>query len=307
MTAPSVIVVGSVNMDLLVQVPNLPHQGETVSGGTFARALGGKGANQAAAAAKLGARVWLVGLTGRDEFGREARQDLANFGVDISTLGYSSKPTGVASILVDGAGQNMIAVASGANHDLTGPEVSDRLGELPVQDAVLLANLEVPDEAVVAAAESASRRGWRFVLDPAPARALPQSLLALCAILTPNEAEAEALGSVESLLGHGVGAVVLTLGAEGAQVHRSNGSAVHQRSMPVEVVDSTGAGDAFNGTLAWSLASGHGLDDAVRWATAAGALACRELGARASLPDREELERVVEAWRNGGVGHDGEA
>jgi ribokinase len=217
--------------------------------------------------------------------------------VDISTLGHSSTPTGVACILVDGVGRNMIAVASGANHDLTGQDVSDRLGALPTQEAVVLANLEVPDEAIVAAAEAASRRGWRFVLNPAPARPLAPSLLALCAVLTPNEAEAEALGSVEALLGHGVGAVVLTLGAEGAQVHRSDVSAVHQRSMPVDAVDSTGAGDAFNGALAWSLASGHELEDAVRWATAAGALACRALGARASLPDGEELERAVEAWR----------
>jgi ribokinase len=294
---PSVVVVGSVNMDLVVQIPTLPRRGETVAGGTFTRALGGKGANQAAAAAKLGARVWLVGLTGSDEFGREAREDLEAYGVDIAALSYSSRPTGVASILVDGSGQNMIAVASGANHDLTGSAVFDRLGGLPIENAVLLANLEVPAEAISAAAEIARRRGWRFVLNPAPARPLSPSLLALCQVLTPNEAEADALGSVDSLLSQGVGAVVLTLGADGTRVYRSDGSTVHQRSMPVEVVDTTGAGDAFNGALAWSLASGHGLEEAVRWATAAGALACRELGARGSLPDLKELERAVAAWQ----------
>ena len=203
----------------------------------------------------------------------------------------------MAAILVDGSGENLIAVASGANHDLTGPNVSDRLSEVPAENAVLLANLEVPAEAILAAAESAVSRGWRFVLNPAPARPLPPRLLALCEVVTPNEAEGDVLGSVEAMLGQGVGAVVLTLGADGTQVHRSGESTVHQPPMPVEVVDTTGAGDAFNGALAWGLASGHSLDDAVRRATAAGALACRALGARASLPDLEELERAVAAWR----------
>jgi ribokinase len=294
---PSVIVVGSVNMDLVVQVRTLPERGETVTGGTFTSTLGGKGANQAAAAAELGARVWLVGLTGGDGFGRAAREDLEAHGVDVSTLGTSPRPTGVASILVDASGENLIAVASGANHDLTGRDVSDRLAEVSTEDAVLLANLEVPDEAILAAAEFADRRGWRFVLDPAPARPLSPLLLALCDVVTPNRAEADALGSVEALLGRGVGAVVLTLGADGARVHRADGSMLDQPSMPVEVVDTTGAGDAFAGTLAWRLASGDELEEAIPWATAAGALACRALGARASLPDRVELKRAVARWR----------
>lgn len=294
MTAPpSVIVVGSVNMDLVVAVSTLPRPGETVVGGTFTMALGGKGANQAAAAAKLGASVWLVGLTGDDDFGREARDDLAAHGVDIDCLGHSSAPTGVASILVDDDGRNLIAVASGANHDLTGSEVTERLSRLSAERAVMLANLEIPDDAIAAAAEFAAGRGWTFVLNPAPARPLPPDLPARCDILTPNETEADALGSVEALLRLGVGAIVVTLGADGARVHRSDGSTVHQPSIAVDVVDTTGAGDAFNGALAWSLASGHDLEEAVRWATAAGALACRALGARASLPDREELERAV--------------
>lgn len=295
MTPPSVIVVGSVNMDLVVSVATLPRPGETVVGGTFAKRLGGKGANQAAAAARLGARVWLVGLTGDDDFGREARDDLEARGVDISALGRSSAPTGVASILVDDDGRNLIAVASGANHALTGPEVAARLSGLRTEEAVLLANLEVPDEAIAATAEHASARGWRFVLNPAPARPLPEGLLSRCDVLTPNGAEADALGSVGELLSMGVGAVVVTLGADGALVYRGDGSTVHQPTISVDVVDTTGAGDAFNGALAWSLASGHDLEDAVRWATAAGALACRALGARASLPDRAELERAVAA------------
>jgi ribokinase len=296
---PPVIVVGSINVDLVIQTPELPRRGETVTGGTFTSTLGGKGANQAAAAAKLGARVWLVGLTGDDGFGRRAREDLEAHGVDISALGSSPSPTGVAGIFVDRGGENMIAVASGANHDLTAKEVSDRLAEVQAEDAVLLANLEVPDEAILAAAETADRRGWRFVLDPAPARPLSSSLLALCDVVTPNRSEADTLGSVGAMLEQGVGAVVLTLGANGAQVHRADGSTRDQRPMPVQVVDTTGAGDAFNGALAWRLADGDDLDDAIPWAAAAGALACRGVGARASLPDRKELEEAVAAWRAG--------
>ncbi len=294
---PSVIVVGSVNVDLVVTVPALPSPGETIVGGTFTKTMGGKGANQAAAAARLGARVWLIGLTGDDDFGREARQDLEDRGVDVSSLGRSPAPTGIASILVDRDGRNLIAVASGANHQLTGSQVAERLRALPPDGAVLLTNLEVPDEAIAAAAAAASERGWRLVLNPAPARPLPPDVLARCDVLTPNEAEAQALGSVGSLLRQGVGAVVVTHGADGARVHRPDGSVVHQPSVPIDVVDTTGAGDAFNGALAWSLASGHGLEEAVRRATAAGALACRALGARASLPDAEELERALEARR----------
>jgi ribokinase len=299
---PSVIVVGSVNMDLVVKVPTLPRPGQTVSDGAFTRTLGGKGANQAATAARLGARVRLIGLTGDDDFGREARADLEAFGVDSSSLGRSSRPTGVASIVVDDTGQNAIAVAPGANHDLTGSGVDALLRQLRAEEAVVLASLEVPDDAVAAAAEAASDRGWRLVLNPAPARPLPQSLIGRCEVLTPNETEAEALGSVEALLGQGAGAVVVTLGADGARIHRSGREPVHRGSIAVHVVDTTGAGDAFNGALAWSLASGHVLEDAVRWATAAGALACRGLGARASLPDRQELERAVAAGE--GAGHD---
>jgi ribokinase len=289
----SVIVVGSVNMDLVVRVPNLPGSGETVAGGTFARALGGKGANQAAAAAKLGARVWLVGLTGHDDFGREARVDLEDRGVDISTLGTAPSPTGVAAIMVDDSGENMIAVASGANHDLTGELVAERLMEVAADDAVLLANLEVPDGAVEAAATVAVQRGWTFVLNPAPARPLPDGLIARCDVLTPNEGESLVVGSVENLLALGAGAVVVTRGASGADVLRAGARTLHREALPVDVVDTTGAGDAFNGALAWSLSEGHDLDESVRLAVAAGGLACRALGARASLPDRRELEGAL--------------
>lgn len=280
-------------MDLVIRIPTLPGPGETVAGGMLTKAFGGKGANQAAAAAKLGARVWLVGLTGDDDFGREARVDLEARGVDISTLGSARSPTGVASIMVDEKGENLIAVASGANHELSGEIVAKRLTEIPADDAVLLANLEIPDDAVEAAATVAAERGWTFVLDPAPARALSAELLARCDVLTPNERESLALGSVEDILARGAGAVVMTRGANGADLLRAGERAIHREALPVEVVDATGAGDAFNGALAWSLSEGRDLDEAVRLAVSAGALACRALGARASLPDRRELESAI--------------
>lgn len=295
MTA-SVVVVGSVNVDLVVRVPTLPAPGETVSGGTFARTFGGKGANQAAAAARLGARVRLVGLTGDDDFGREAREDLRSRGVDVSALGTSSSPTGVAAIVVDRSGENAIAVASGANHDLAGERVEEQLARIPEPDVVLLANLEVPDDAIAAAAEVVDRRGWRFLLDPAPIRPIPPRVLARCAVLTPNEHEAGALGSTVGMFARGVDAVVLKRGAEGADVLRPGAEPWHQAALPVDVVDTTGAGDAFNGALAWSLGEGRDLLPAVRAATAAGALACRAVGARASLPDRMELEAALARW-----------
>lgn len=292
MTA-SVVVVGSVNMDLVVRVDSLPGRGETVSGGMFTRTLGGKGANQAAAAAKLGARVRFVGLVGNDDFGREAREDLQTRGVDVSGLGTSSSPTGVAVIVVDRTGENAIAVASGANHDLTGEMVSEQLARIDEPDVVLLANLEVPDDAVAAASDVVAERGWRFLLDPAPVRPIPPDVLARCDALTPNEHEARALGSTDELLAAGVGAVVLTRGADGVDVAVSDTEVWHQAAFPVDVADTTGAGDAFNGALAWSLGDGWDLREAVRAAAVAGALACRAVGARASLSDRAELEAAL--------------
>jgi ribokinase len=289
----SVVVVGSVNVDLVVKVPRLPKPGETVVGGRFSTIPGGKGANQAVAAARLGAKVWMVGLTGDDAFGRESRRDLEDNGVDVSTLGSSSSPTGIATIIVDDAGENLIAVASGANHDLTAEIVYECLAQMPAEDAVLSSNLEIPEAAVAAAATIAVERGWRFVLNPAPFRPIPADLLRLCDVLTPNELESRALGPVDEMLAHGVGALVVTRGAAGTDVFRAGSPPRHESALRVDVVDTTGAGDAFTGALAWSLAEGHDLEDSVRRATAAGSLACRALGARASMPDREELEAAV--------------
>lgn len=291
--APPVVVVGSVNVDLVVRVPRLPAPGETVTGGTFSRTLGGKGANQAAAAAKLGARTALIGLTGRDDLGGLAREDLASLGVDLSGLGESSAATGIATIMVDDHGENLIAVAPGANHELRADAVGEHLRRLTEPGGVVLSVLELPEEAVLEAARLAGELGCRFVLNPAPARPLPDELLSRCDVLTPNEGEAELLGGPEALLERGVGAVVVTHGADGADLHRRDTEPYHRDAHPVDVVDTTGAGDAFNGTLAWALVEGRSLREAVELAVVGGALATRALGARAGYAGREELEGAV--------------
>lgn len=288
---PEIVVVGSVNVDLVVRIDRLPEPGETVTGGSFHRVPGGKGGNAAAAAARLGARARIVGLVGPDDLGDEARRDLAAAGVDVGSLGTGGAPTGVASILVDADGRNVIAVAPGANAELPADHVRDSLSAIETDRAVVVANLEIPDRAVSAAAETAERRGWPFVLNPAPARPLPHGLAERCAVVIANEIEAQALGLPGSL--GGASAAIVTRGLEGADLHRPGRPVHRQAGFPVEVIDTTGAGDAFVAALAWSMLEGAPLERGVRLACAAGALACRALGARAGLADRSEVEALT--------------
>jgi ribokinase len=291
----AVIVVGSLNVDLVVRVPRLPGAGETVIGGAFSRAHGGKGANQAAAAAALGARTWMVGLVGDDDLGRETRADLERRGVDLSQLGIGAAHTGVALIVVDERGENLIAVASGANAELTRETVAAALATIEEPSAVVLANLEIPNDAVLGAALAASERGWRFVLNPAPARALAPEIVRRCEVMIPNEHEAGELGwpSVDALLEAGAGVVVVTRGGAGADLHRTGSPRFHQDPLPAHVVDTTGAGDAFCGAFAATLAEGAPIEAALRAAVAGGALATRAVGARASLADRAALDEAL--------------
>jgi ribokinase len=291
----AVVVVGSVNVDLIVRVPRLPVPGETVIGGRFREAPGGKGANAAAAAARLGVATSFVGLVGRDDLGTRARDDLERAGVDVTHLGESEASTGVAAILVDEEGQNMIAVASGANADVAPAQVRAAFESLAAGRPVVLVNLEIPDEAMAEAAARASERRWPVVLNPAPARPLSREVIAACDVIVANEAEAAALDGVDALLANGVGAVVVTRGAQGADLHRLEEPLHHQPAFPVDVVDTTGAGDAFCAALAGALAEGRDLEDAVRRGAAAGALACRDIGARTALPTRAEVERLLGA------------
>jgi ribokinase len=288
-----VVVVGSVNIDLVVQVERLPRPGETVTRGTFTRGFGGKGANQAAGAARLGAETALVAMVGNEDFGSEALEDLRSFGVDVSRAGTSERPTGVAQIMVDQAGENLIAVASGANTDLTGDRVDRALADLAPRGTVILAGLEVPDEAVRAAALHASEYGCPFILNPAPARELTADVIGWTDVMTPNEIEAVAQGSVDRLLQQGARAVVVSRGAQGADLFRIGKPSKTQPAFRVDVVDTTGAGDALNAGLAWALSEGRPIEEALRLAVAAGALATRAVGARASLATRDEVERLA--------------
>jgi ribokinase len=285
---PSVIVVGSINADLVVTVARLPRPGVTVTGGRFARHGGGKGANQAVAAARLGAEVAMVGAVGADAFGDEALRELAAEGIDVSAVARLERaPTGVAAIVVDGAGENQIAVASGANAQVGGEMVAAALGGR--DHGVVLLGHEVPEAAVVAGIRAARSAGWTAVLNPAPARPLPDGLDGV--ILTPNADEARELagtGDVEAaaarLTARTGAPVLITLGADGALLDGERLPAAD-----VDVVDTTGAGDAVNGALAAELAAGRPLHEAAAFAMAAAALSTKAAGARAGMPRRDDV------------------
>ena len=284
--ARDVYVIGSVNVDLVVRAESLPGPGETVTGGTFERHGGGKSANQAVAAARQGAAVRMVGAVGDDELGEEAVAQLEAEGIDVSAVQrLTTAPTGVALIAVDAAGENQIAVASGANADLSPAAVEAALAGAAA-GGVALIGLEVPDAAVLAGARAARAAGLEVVLNPAPARPLPDELLALSPVLTPNGGEAAALAgeddpeaAARALSERSGAAVVVTVGADGALLVEDG--AVERIPAPrVEAVDTTGAGDAFNGALAAALAGGAALADAVRAAVAVAAESVRKPGAR---------------------------
>ena len=303
MGAGTVLVVGSINVDLVVQVQRLPHAGETVAGGRFARHGGGKGANQAVAAARAGATVTLVGAVGDDDMAPLALGGLEAEGVDVSTvLVVGDAPTGVAAVVVDRQGENQIAVASGANGKLDGDAVGRALADVELApDDTCLMNLEIPDEALVATARSAHAAGIRrIIVNPAPARRLPDALLELGALLTPNAGEATALAGVENPRDAAAtlsrltrAPVIVTCGAEGALL--VEGDRQSRLAAPaVEAVDSTGAGDAFNGALAAALAQGFELGQAVRRAVAAATHSVRTSGARNGMARRDEIDALVD-------------
>lgn len=278
--------VGSANVDLVWQGERLPAPGETVTDGAFVRVLGGKGANQAAAAAALGAEVVFVGCVGDDEHGRMVRADLEGRGVDCSSLAtVPGTPTGVALVNVDARGENSIAVAPGANRLLAAVIAVRGIRA----DDVVLCSLEIPVATVEAVVARALECDAFPIVNPAPPRSAPAG-----ALLTPNEHECEHLGGIDALLERAP-AVVVTRGAAGLVLYRSGLAPLVQPSFPVDVVDTTGAGDALNGCLAWALAEDESVTDALRLACAAGALATRAVGARASLPTASEVYALVRA------------
>ncbi len=302
---PKIVVVGSANTDFVIQVPELPAKGESVLGGTFRVARGGKGANQAVAAARLGGKVTFVARLGTDAFGEDALAAYKQEGINTDhIIREKETPSGVALILVNQKGENMIAVAPGTNSRLTAEDV--QAAEKAIGEAdCLLVQLEVPLEAVREAIQLAHRHKVRVILNPAPAKKLPDDLLENVSYLTPNETEATLFaggnkGLKESDFLAGLPAkirvpnLVVTLGSRGACL-LSQGKMVSVPGFKVTAVDTTGSGDAFNGALAVALANGMGPYDAVLYANAAGALAATKIGAQPSMPTSKELSRFIKS------------
>lgn len=301
-----ILVVGSSNVDMVVTSKRIPLPGETVTGGKFAIIPGGKGANQAVAAARLGAEVTFLSRVGTDAFGDQTIEGFRREGIITDLVSRDpDRATGVALILVDEKGENSISVASGANDGITVEEIEKAASRIREAD-VLMLQLEIPLPAVCRAAAIAAEAGVTVILDPAPApeSALPSELIRCATILTPNETEASRLAgipvsdaasaklAVSRLLEAGVQFAAITLGASGVLMATRDGME-HCPSFQIVAVDSTAAGDAFNGGLATAIAEGRPVRDAIRFASAAGALAASKAGAQPSLPTRAEVDALL--------------
>ncbi|NLF31475.1 MAG: ribokinase [Planctomycetes bacterium] len=296
-----ILVVGSINMDLVVRCDRLPAPGETVLGGDLITSPGGKGANQAVAAARLGGRCRMIGRVGGDSFGEALLANLAAEGVDVAAVRpLAGVPSGVALISVAADGENAIVVAPGANSRLS-PADLDAQDDAFAAASVLVLQLELPLDTVVAALQRARRHGCRVILDPAPAPvAMPAALYAVD-VISPNVSEAATLlgcgGAgpeqvAAALVQRGAAAAVLKLGAAGSLVWQDD-RATRVAPFPVTPVDTTAAGDAFTAALAVAVARGERLADAARFANAAGALACTRVGAQAAAPRLEEVAALM--------------
>jgi ribokinase len=293
--APRIVVAGSANMDLVGLAPALPRPGETILGDDFVMTPGGKGANQAIAAARAGGDVTFLGAIGSDAFGVTINARLTAAGVDTRWIRTSYGTSGVAVIMVDRAGENSILVSPGANSSfvtLTDAEVA------AIGDAeVLVCQQEIPAATVTAAAQAARAAGTKVVLNAAPARKLEPELLDAVDLLVVNEGEARAIAPDVAGLLAVVPRVVMTLSGEGAVYADRDGANVRIPAFRVEVVDTTAAGDAFTGALAVAWGEGRDLPDAARWACAAGAACVRKVGAFPSLPTRSEIDELYATGR----------
>lgn len=300
----SILVVGSANMDMVVTTDRFPKPGETILARGFGMYPGGKGANQAVASAKLGGNVALLAKMGRDMFRERLSANLEREGVDVSNVLIDEQaPTGTALITVDSSGQNQIVVVSGSNMELSTDDIREH-EHLFDQSGFVMLQLEIPLDTVVQAAQLAHRKGARVILNPAPAAEVPDELLRAVDVLTPNESEMEqltgksvddrerAVGAARELIGRGVGHVILTLGDKGV-LHVS---ATHVRRVPahhVDSVDTTAAGDAFNGALVFALSRGDDLAAAVPFANAVAACCVTRMGAQTSMPTIDEVEHFL--------------
>lgn len=297
----NILVVGSSNTDMVIKTHHLPRPGETVIGGAFFMNPGGKGANQAVAVARLGGKVSFICKTGSDIFGHQSQQLFEEEGIDTSYIFSDKKnPSGVALITVDEQAENCIAVASGANANLLPEDLSTAEDAIDRSDIILM-QLEIPLESVLYVADSACKKGKKVILNPAPAQPLPKQLFKQLYILTPNEMEAEMITGVKitdvhsaeeaakTISSFGVRHVVITLGSKGAFVY-SSGQVELIPAKKVKAVDTTAAGDIFNGALTVAISEGRSITEAVRYACKASAISVTRAGAQSSAPYRNEVD-----------------
>jgi ribokinase len=302
-----IVVVGSINIDLVASTQHIPAPGETISGSDFQVHPGGKGANQAVAVARLGYPVQMIGRVGNDAFGTQLREHLVSAGVDGSAVMTTEGPSGVAVIVVADSGENSIVVVPGANAHLSPKDLDDHV-ELIRSAGIVLTQLETPLETVLHLAAICSREGVPLILDPAPARSLPKELIQGVTWFTPNESEAAffmadsaqagtSAETAEALMERGARGVVLKLGARGAYVATAEGLRAAISPFHVEAVDTTAAGDCFNGAFATALCQGQDPVASARYAAAAAAIAVTRVGAQPSMPTAIEVQAMLESGR----------
>ncbi|EMC1015508.1 ribokinase [Enterobacter bugandensis] len=303
-TAGNLVVLGSINADHILNLETFPTPGETVTGNQYQVAFGGKGANQAVAAGRSGANIAFIACTGDDDTGERVRKQLASDNIDIAPVSVvEGESTGVALIFVNAEGENVIGIHAGANAALTTERVEAQRGIIAGAEALLM-QLESPVESVLTAAKIAHENHTTVVLNPAPARVLSDELLALVDIITPNETEAEKLTGIrvendndaaraaKVLHAKGIGTVIITLGSRGVWAS-VNGEGRRVPGFKVKAIDTIAAGDTFNGALATALLEGKAMDDAIRFAHAAAAIAVTRKGAQPSVPWRKEIDEFL--------------
>jgi len=295
-------------MDLVIHTPKLPVMGETVIGSGFMTIPGGKGANQAIAAARLGGDVTMIGHVGDDAFGNSLKQNLQVNGVDVRHVKIMRNiPTGIAVIVIKD-GDNFIILDPGANFTITAKDIIEAENVIRESD-ILLLQMEIPQEAIEQAVDIAKQYGVKVLLNPAPARNMPDNFLAKVDVFTPNESECELITgmalksindageAVKYLRGKGIDQVIVTLGSRGV-VYNNGNQILHKPAHKVTVVDTTAAGDSFTGALAVALTDGKSIDEAVDFANAAGALTVMKMGAQTSLPYKQEVEEFLKLGYN---------
>lgn len=301
-----IVVVGSINADMVVQVEEIPHPGETVLGSDFKIHPGGKGANQAVAVARLGYPVFMIGNLGTDAFNSQLRASLNDAGVDVSAVRTVEGPSGVALIEVGAQGENSIVVVPGANAKVLPQDIDANIDILRAAGLVLV-QLEIPLQTVAYLASFCAREHIPVMLDPAPARALPPEVLSAVQWFTPNETEAafyssaatgaDPRGQSDALFALGIQGVVLKQGGHGVYLAESGGAGASVPAFPVKTVDTTAAGDAFNGAFATGLMLGKNPVESARFAAAAAAISVTRPGAQPSMASREETESLLEKYK----------